>query len=176
MYGHESWTIKKAERRRTDVFLNCVEEDSWVSLGLQADQTSRYFRKSTLNIPWKVWRWSWNSNILAMQRTSSLEKTLMLGKMKRRRSRGQQKMKGSDGITDWMDMSLSKLWGIVENREAWCAAVHGVTNSQRWLSDNVMVDLPDSGIEPRSPFCFAGRFFTSWAIRVAYGWGRRRIL
>ena len=55
----------------------------------------------------------------------------MLGKMKRRRSRGQQKMKGSDGITDWMDMSLSKLWGIVENREAWCAAVHGVTNSQR---------------------------------------------
>ena len=66
-----------------------------------------------------------------MQRTSSLEKTLMLGKMKRRRSRGQQKMKGSDGITDWMDMSLSKLWGIVENREAWCAAVHGVTNSQR---------------------------------------------
>ena len=70
-------------------------------------------------------------------------------------------MKGLDGITDWMDMSLSKLWGIVENREAWCAAVHGVTNSQRRLSDNVIVDLPDSGIGPRSPSCFAGRFFTS---------------
>ena len=166
MYGCESWTIKKAECQRINAFeLWCCRR--LLRIPWTARKSNQFILKEIspeYSLEGLMLKLKLQSFGHLMQRADSFEKTLILGKIEGRRKRGRQRMRWLDGIIGSMDKSLRRLWELVMNREAWCAAVHGVAKSRTWLGWTELNCVPSINPQkrPTTQLPWMNSFYREW--------------